>query len=94
MEIEITSSEESQIYKDKWYKKGDDLAKISKDDRLKGFLIVDVKEDGEFSEITFGDKGKLRINESYKFVTEKGQTADTQNRQEAQTIYPVFNSTL
>lgn len=91
LEIEITSSEESRIYKDKWYKKGDDLAKISKDERLKGFLIVEVKEDGEFSEITFGDKGKLRINESYKFVTEKGQTADTQNRQEAQTIYPVFN---
>jgi len=91
LEIEITSSEESRLYKDKWYKKGDDLAKISKDDRLKGFMIVEVKEDGDFSEITFGDKGKLRIGEAIKFVTEKGQTGDTQIRQEAQTVYPVFN---
>jgi type III restriction enzyme len=91
LEIEITSSEESRLYKDKWYKKGDDLAKISKDERLKGFMIVDVKQDGDFSEVTFSDKGKLRIGEAIKFVTEKGQKGDTQTRQEAQTIYPVFN---
>ena len=90
-EIEITSSEESKIYKDRWYKKGDDLAKISKDERLKGYMIVDVKEDGDFSEITFGDKGKLRIGEAVKFVTEKGQKGDMQTRQEAQTVYPIFN---
>ena len=91
LEIEISSSEESRIYKDKWYKKGDDLAKIAKDERLKGFMIVEVKEDGDFSEITFGDKGKLRIGEAVKFVTEKGQKGDPQHRQEAQTIYPIFN---
>jgi len=91
LEIEITSSEESIIYKDRWFKKGDDLSKISKDERLKGFLIVEVLTAGDSSEITFGDKGKLRIGEAITFVTEKGQKADPQNRQEAQTTYPVFN---
>ncbi|MCL4484593.1 MAG: DEAD/DEAH box helicase family protein [Bacteroidetes bacterium] len=91
LEIKITSSEESRIYKDRWYKKGDDLAKISKDERLKGFVIVDVKSEGDFSEITFSDRGSLRIGEAVTFVTEKGQKADPQTRQEAQTIYPVFN---
>jgi type III restriction enzyme len=91
LEIEITSAEETRNYKDKWYKKGDDLAKISKDDRLKGYMIVEVNEDGDFSNITFSDKGKLRIGEALKFVTEKGQKSDIQNRQEAQTIYPIFN---
>jgi len=91
LEIKITSSEESRIYKDRWYKKGDDLAKIAKDDRLKGFIIVDVKSEGDFSEIAFSDRGPLRIGEAVTFVTEKGQKADPQTRQEAQTVYPVFN---
>jgi type III restriction enzyme len=91
LEIAITSSEESRIYKDRWYKKGDDLAKISKDERLKGFQIVEVISSGEFSEIVFGDRGRLRIGEAITFITEKGQKADPQNRQEAQTVYPVFN---
>ena len=91
LEIKITSSEESRIYRDRWYKKDDDLAKIAKDERLKGFIIVDVKSEGDFSEITFSDRGTLRIGEAVTFVTEKGQKADPQTRQEAQTVYPVFN---
>lgn len=89
--IEINSSEESISLEKKNLKKGDDLAKLLKEDRLNGFKIVDVKSDDGFSEITFGDRGKLRLNESITFTTEKGQKADTQNRQEAQTNYPVFN---
>lgn len=73
------------------FKKGDDISKIAKDERLKGYKIVDFKEDGEFSEITFADKGILRLNESVTFTSEKGQKGDPQYRTEAQTIYPIFN---
>lgn len=90
LKIEITSSEENNTL-ERHFKKGDDLAKILKEERLKGYMIVDVKEDDGFSEIVFGDRGKLRMNESISFTTEKGQKGDEQTRQEAQTIYPVFN---
>lgn len=58
---------------------------------MKGFKIVDFKEDGIHSEIAFSDKGTLRINETFEFTSEKGQQADSTSRQEAQTNYPVFN---
>jgi len=73
------------------FKKGDDLAKIAKDERLKGYKIVDLKSDGENSEITFSDKGILRVGETVKFTSEKGQKGDPQYKQEAQSTYPVFN---
>ncbi|MBE0662567.1 MAG: DEAD/DEAH box helicase family protein [Bacteroidales bacterium] len=70
---------------------GDDLAKIAKDERLKGFRIVEIKEDGKFSEIAFADRGVLRIDEAVEFTSEKGQKGDPQHHSEAQTIYPIFN---
>lgn len=91
LEINISSSEETRIYRDKWFKVGDDLYKITKDERLKGFMIVNLISEGDFSEITFSDRGKLRIGEAISFITEKGQKADPQTRQEAQTVYPVMN---
>jgi type III restriction enzyme len=89
VEMDSTEGRKSQELKN--LKKGSDLAKILKDDRFKGFAIVEVKTDGEFSEVTFSDKGTMRVKETKRFVTEKGQVAQAQNRQQAQTTYPVFN---
>jgi type III restriction enzyme len=91
LEIRKTDSNGNEDLFNRKFTKGDDLAKIAKDERLKGFKIVETKEDGEFSEITFSDKGKLRIGETITFSSEKGQKGDPQNRQQAQTTYPVFN---
>jgi type III restriction enzyme len=91
MEIKISDTlGNEEIYK-RNFKKGDDLSKIAKDERLKGYKIVDLREAGEFSEINFADRGTLRVNESTEFSSEKGQKGDPQARQEAQTTYPVFN---
>ncbi len=73
------------------FKVGDDLAKIAKDERLKGFKIVDAKADEHRSEIVFSDKGILRSGEAITFSSEKGQKGDPQHRLQAQTIYPIFN---
>ncbi|MCJ8291027.1 MAG: DEAD/DEAH box helicase family protein [Crocinitomicaceae bacterium] len=91
LEINKTDTDGNEELIKRNFKKGDDLAKIAKDDRLKGFKIVDLKADGEHSEIVFADKGILRIEESISFTSEKGQKGDPQYRQEAQTTYPVFN---
>jgi type III restriction enzyme len=91
LQIRKTDSDGNEDLFKRNFKKGDDLAKIAKDDRLKGFKIVDMNEEGEHSEITFADKGILRVGETVTFSSEKGQKGDPQYRQEAQTTYPVFN---
>jgi type III restriction enzyme len=91
LEVIITDTEKTENKLTKWFKKGEDLSKITRDDRLKGFKIVDFKEDGIFSEVVFGDKGTYRIDETLEFTTEKGQQVDPATRQEAQTTYPIFN---
>ncbi|WP_418604611.1 DEAD/DEAH box helicase family protein [Hwangdonia sp.] len=73
------------------FKVGDDLAKIAKDERLKGFKIVDAKSDEDHSEIVFSDKGILRTGEAITFSSEKGQKGDPQFKQQTQTTYPIFN---
>lgn len=91
LEVIITDTDRNESKLTKWFKKGEDLSKVTKDERLRGFKIVDFKEDGIYSEVVFGDKGTYRINETLEFTSEKGQQADSQSRQEAQTNYPVFN---
>ena len=91
LEVVVTDTDKNESKLTKWFKKGEDLSKITKDDRLKGFKIVDFKEEGIHSEVVYGDKGTYRINETLEFTSEKGQQADSQSRQEAQTNYPVFN---
>jgi type III restriction enzyme len=90
LEIKITDTLGNEEIKTKWFNVGDDIAKIAKDERLKGFKIVEV-ESGEEPVIHFGDKGMLRYNESIRFSSEKGQKGDPHSRQEAQSTYPVFN---
>lgn len=91
IEIIRTDSDGNKDIFNRKFVKGNDLAKIAKDERLKGFKIVEIKEDGNRSEITFSDRGILRMNEAVEFTSEKGQKGDPQNRLEAQTNYPVFN---
>ena len=91
LEIKRTDTDGNEQMSKRNFKKGDDLARIAKDDRLKGFKIVEVTADDEHSEITFADKGKLRIGETITFTSEKGQKGESKSRQEAQTVYPVFN---
>jgi type III restriction enzyme len=91
LEIKISDTLGNENTRKRRFKKGDDLAKISKDDRFKGFKIVDIVEDNDHSEIHFADRGKLRLNESVKFTSERGQKGDPHHREEAQTSYPIFN---
>lgn len=91
LRITVTDTNNNEDVYTRNFKKGDDIARITGDARFKGFKIVDLKEDGEHSEIYFGDRGTLRMGESITFTSEKGQKGDPQSRQQAQTTYPVFN---
>ncbi|MEM9339276.1 MAG: DEAD/DEAH box helicase family protein [Bacteroidota bacterium] len=89
--IDIADFSGNEETKKAWFNKGDDLAKKARDERLKGYKIVEIKSEGEHSVVYFGDHDPLRVNESHVFTSEKGQKGDPQSRQEAQTTYPVFN---
>ena len=89
--IEMSDTEGNTENKVSWFRKGEELAKKGKDDRLKGYKVVEVESEGEHSVVYFGDQEPLRIKESHTFTSERGQQSDPQSRQEAQTTYPVFN---
>jgi type III restriction enzyme len=91
LEIDITDTLGNENQRKRRFKKDDDLAKIAKDDRFKGFKIVNIIERNQHSEIHFADRGILRLNESITFTSERGQKGDPQRREEAQTTYPIFN---
>jgi type III restriction enzyme len=91
LKIRKTDTDGNEDIFNRNFKKGDDLAKIAKDERFKGYQIVDFKEAGDFSEITFSDKGILRLKETVSFTSEKGQKGSPIDREEKQTNYPVFN---
>lgn len=91
IELAISDTEGNTKSSIHWYKKHDQLARIAKDDRLKGFHVVEIREAGPHSLVHFGDRGTLRIGEAIRFSSEKGQVTDPRSVQEAPTTYPAFN---
>jgi len=69
----------------------DDLSKIHKDDRLRGFVIAEIVEKGEQSEVLFGNGEKIDLYNPYKFETEAGQVPKSKTVSRTVEFYPVFN---
>jgi type III restriction enzyme len=91
IEIKITDTEGNVSTHARWYKEGDNIARIAKDERLKGFQVVEIKEAGPHSLVHFGDHESLPLGGFIHFSSEKGQVTDPRSVQEAPTNYPVFN---
>ncbi|MEP2670422.1 MAG: DEAD/DEAH box helicase family protein [Cyclobacteriaceae bacterium] len=89
--IDISDTHRNTSKKEAWFSKGDDLAKKAKDERLKGYKIVEIQSDAEHSIVYFGDHGPLRIQESHVFTAKNRPKGDPQSRNPAQTTYPIFN---
>lgn len=68
-----------------------DLAKIAKDDRLKGFRILTINQSAEDPFVEFDNGVIIRLNETHTFQSEKGQHIDSRTFEEAEASYPVFN---
>ena len=72
-------------------KVGDDLSKITKDDRLVGYRVIAVNDDGDESAVEFGNGEKLELDSPLIWDTEKGQKAMATKFKATQETYPVFN---
>ncbi len=68
-----------------------DLAKALKDDRLRGYKIVEIIDDGDNSHVTFGNGQELYKYAPLRFQSEQGQKPSERTQLAPQANYPVFN---
>ncbi|MBN1119094.1 MAG: DEAD/DEAH box helicase family protein [Bacteroidales bacterium] len=91
IKVTITDTDNNETSFTRWFKEQDDLYRLSKDEKLKGFKVIEISDKGDDSAVIFADKGKLTLLEPIVFSTEKSQLTSPRTVQEAQTTYPVFN---
>ncbi|MFH1905956.1 MAG: DEAD/DEAH box helicase family protein [Chloroflexota bacterium] len=68
-----------------------DLAKDLRDDRLRGYKIVQIVEDGDNSHVLFGNNHKLFTYAPIVFQSEQGQKPSERAQLAPSAGYPVFN---
>ncbi len=68
-----------------------DLAKTLKDERLRGYKIVEIVEDGDNSRVVFGNGQKLYKYAPLQFQSEQGQKPKERALLTPHERYPVFN---
>lgn len=73
------------------YSERDDLAKMHKDDRLRGFKIVSIEQQDGQAKVIFGNGVELDEYTAYRFDSESGQRLQERSRIVPVEHYPVFN---
>jgi type III restriction enzyme len=68
-----------------------DLAKDLHDDRLRGFKIIEMKNDGDNSHVLFGNNQLLYKYAPIQFQSEQGQKPSERSQLEPVANYPIFN---
>lgn len=91
LKIDVRDTDDQVSTASRFFKINDDLAKIAKDERLRGLKIIDIKERGDESFVEFGNGIKVTKHDSYSFHSERGQVTNPKTVKEAQITYPVFN---
>lgn len=67
------------------------LAKICKDERLRGYTVLEIVVDGDDSCVRFTNGEELTQYRQIHFCTEKGQIPDEQAVRTLSDTYPIFN---
>jgi type III restriction enzyme len=91
LEVNIDDTLGNKFKRAEEFKLHDDLAKLLRDDRLRGFQIIDIKTDSDNQEVVFANEQVVKKEEPVSFDTEAGQRIDSRTVVEATTQYPVFN---
>jgi type III restriction enzyme len=73
------------------FEERDDLSKELKDDRLRGFKIVELVDDGDNSRVVFGNGENLYKDTPIRFQSEKGQKPKERVTLAPEERFPVFN---
>lgn len=89
--ISISDTEGENVKYTTSFKEKDDLSKKTRDERFRGYKILEIKEQGDDSYVEF-DNGKILTKyQEINFHSEKGQITSPRTVRQAQTLYPVFN---
>jgi type III restriction enzyme len=73
------------------YQRGDDLVEKHNDKRLRGYRLVEVHEEGDYSYVIFENNVKLMKGETSLFETETGQKATRRAEEVTSSNQPIFN---
>jgi type III restriction enzyme len=73
------------------FERGADLARDLRDERLRGYKIVEVVEDGDNSHVLFGNNQRLYTYAPIKFQSEQGQKPSERAQLSPAGGYPIFN---
>lgn len=68
-----------------------DLSKALRDERLRGYKIVEIVEDGDNSNVVFGNGAIVTKYQPIVFQSEQGQKPSERGQVSEKTRYPVFN---
>jgi len=68
-----------------------DLSKALRDERLRGYKIVEIIDDGDNSHVIFGNGQKVYKYQPIIFQSEQGQKPSERSALSEKTRYPVFN---
>lgn len=91
IEIDISDTLNNRTNKKEDFSLNDDLSRLLHEERLRGFKIIEINEDGDDSEVIFANEGKLKKDKPIEFDTEAGQRIDSRTLVEPEINYPVFN---
>jgi len=91
LDITTTNTDGAQSSLSDWFGTGVDLARKLKDERLKGYKVVEVVGSGKEGHVVFGDKGVLHVGQEQSFNAQPKVSSAPVRRMEAQEEHPVFN---
>jgi type III restriction enzyme len=90
----VKTSTETDFFREEnlsTYRDGDDLVAKHNDKRLRGYRLVEVKDDGEYSYVIFENDVKLMKGETSTFETETGQKTTRRAEEVTSGNQPIFN---
>jgi type III restriction enzyme len=91
IKISITDTLGNESMLTHTFDKKSDLPKVLKDERLRGYKIVQLIEDGDISRVVFGNGEQLFKHAPIRFQSEQGQRSTPVAVMAPRESYPVFN---
>ncbi|MCK6543330.1 DEAD/DEAH box helicase family protein [bacterium] len=91
IEIDISDTRGQKTTASRYFDVRDDLSKLAKDERLRGFKILKIIQEGSDSSVEFDNGQKLTRAQPIAWDSTEGQHIDEKTVREAETTYPVFN---
>lgn len=89
--IEILDTKGETTTISRYFQERDDLSRILREDRLRGFKILTIIDAGDQSRVCFENAREIDLYTQFTFESEAGQRPRERASLAPETTYPVFN---